>query len=135
MAITNALVTGLLRSPVHRVLSGSTDIVRYVGRRSGTAYRTPTQYATSGDGIVIMAGRPESKTWWRNFRGGHDLDVLLDGTWVPMRGVARVGAENPGPTGPLLDRYLARFPGVARKLPADPVERVRSVILVECRPR
>ena len=134
MSLGNSLVVGLLRSPFHRVLSGSTDAIRYVGRRSGRTVVTPTQFARSADGIVIMAGHPTTKAWWRNFRQGHDLEVLLDGTWVPMRGVARVGAEDPGATAPLLDTYLTRFPRVARTLPADPEARVRSVVLVDCHP-
>jgi hypothetical protein len=135
MSLVNKAVLGLLRSPMHRVLSGSTDAIRFVGRRSGATFVTPTQYVRIGDGVAIMSGRPEMKTWWRNFRQPRDVDVLLRGSWVPMIGVARIGADDPGSTAPLLDAYLARFPKVARSLPADPVERTRSVVLVECQPR
>jgi hypothetical protein len=135
VSVANGFVVGLLGSPLHRLLSGSTDAIRYVGRRSGTTFTTPTQFARLDDGIVILVGRPATKQWWRNFGTTRDLDVLLDGAWVPMRGIARVGAQDPTRVAALLQVYLARFPKVARTLPTDPDERVRSAVLVECHPR
>jgi hypothetical protein len=125
----------LLRSPLHRVLSGSTDVIRYTGRHSGRMITTPTQYARHGDGIVILVGKSEEKSWWRNF---HDeerrIDVLLEGGWVTMSARAIVGAEEPEAAAPLLDAYLARFPR-ARRLLGDGAreEKVRRAVLVSCR--
>ncbi len=135
MTVANRFVVGLLGSPLHRALSGSTDAIRYVGRRSGATFTAPTQYARLPDGVVVMVGRPADKQWWRNFRQERDLDVLLDRRWVPMRGVARVGAEDPDGTAPLLETYLRRFPKVARTLPDDPAERLAAAVLVECHER
>lgn len=44
---------------------------------------TPAQYERLDDDVVILVGRPGSRNWWRNLRGGHDRDahdaaVLLD---------------------------------------------------------
>lgn len=75
--VANAVVATVLRSPVHQLLSRSLDLIRYRGRRSGAELTTPTQYARSGNDIVILVGRPETKTWWRNFRTDHDVDVLV----------------------------------------------------------
>jgi len=124
----------LLRSPLHPVLSGSFDLVRYLGRRSGATFTTPTQYASRNGGIIIMVGTPERKQWWRNFRGGHDLEVLLRGQWVPMRGTAIVGAEDPDAIAPLLASYLACLPKVTRRLP-DGATDPREAVVVWCRPR
>ncbi|MEO6468287.1 MAG: nitroreductase/quinone reductase family protein [Acidimicrobiia bacterium] len=136
MSIGNALVSVLLRSPLHRVLSGSTDLIRYTGRRSGRVITTPTQYATHGDGVVILVGRPEAKQWWRNFSEARDLDVLVRGVWRPMRGRAIVGADEPGTARPLLETYLARFPRAARSVDGTSGdERIQGSVVVECRPR
>jgi hypothetical protein len=80
----NACVSTLLRSPFHRLLSGSTDLIRYRGRRTGREITMPTQYAECGSDVVILAGRPETKTWWKNFRTERDLDLLIRGRWSPM---------------------------------------------------
>jgi hypothetical protein len=125
-----------LESPAHRLLSGSTDVIRYRGQRSGATFSTPTQYARSGDDVIILVGRPETKTWWRNFRHERELDVLIGGRWLPMTGRAVVGADEPETTTPLLDAYLDRFPRTARHLGGTtPESRAREAVVVWCRPR
>ena len=131
MAIQNRIVTVLLRSPFHRMLSRSVDVIRYRGRRTGREFVTPTQYVRHGDDVVILVGRPESKTWWRNFRDGHDLDVLLDRQWVPMRGQVITGAESPEEIAPLVNAYLERFPSARRSLTSG----VSSAVVVLASPR
>ena len=136
MSIGNAVVGALLRSPFHRAMSGSIDLIRYTGRRSGRVITTPTQYATHGDDVVILVGHPESKQWWRNFSEACDVEVLVAGVWRPMRGRALVGADEPETVRPLLETYLARFPRAARSLDGTSSdERVRRSVVVECRPR
>ncbi len=134
MGIVKKLITAGLQSPLHGVLDGSFDLVRYQGRRSGETFITPTQYAAHGDGIVIFVGTPERKTWWRNFRGGRNLEVLLAGRWVPMFGELVVGADEADRIAPLLASYLRRYPKVARHLPQGATE-AGSAIVVWCRPR
>lgn len=135
MAMGNALVGVLLQSPAHRVLSGSTALVRYTGRRSGRRIVTPVQYVTLGDDVIILAARPATKTWWRNFTREGDIEVLVQGTWRPLRARAVSGAEEPATVGPLLDQYLRRFPGAKRSLPGStPAARAAEAVVVWCRP-
>ena len=134
MRIGNAFVAALLRSPLHWVLSGAMDVVRYRGRRSGREHSIPTQYVELGDDVLILVGRPETKQWWRNFREDREVDVLVRGTWRPMIGRAVVGAEEPAALAALLDVYLARFPKAARTL-GDEESRVDHAVMVRCRPR
>ncbi|MFZ4519483.1 MAG: nitroreductase/quinone reductase family protein [Microthrixaceae bacterium] len=136
MTVANRVVRVILASPAHRLLSGSTDVVRYRGRRTGATHETPTQYARLDEGLVILVGTPGKKTWWRNFRAERDLDVLVRGEWLPMVGRAVVGAEDPDAVAPLLDAYLARFPKTARLFGgATGSERDRQAVVVHCQPR
>ena len=136
MSVGNTIVSGLLRSPLHRILSGSTDLIRYTGRRSGRQFTTPTQYARLGDEVLILVGRPDTKTWWRNFRTDRNIDVLLQRRWVPMTARAVIGAEDPETITPLLDAYLKRFPRAARVLDDhDTGSRSPRAVIVWCRPR
>ena len=137
MPAGNALVAAILRSPLHRVLSGAVGLVRYEGRRSGRTFTTPIQYALPGDGrLVIMVGQPEAKRWWRNFVEPHDLEVLVRGTWRPMRGVAVRGAADPSEARALLDAYVARFPKAGRTLgEGSEDDRIARAVLVRCDPR
>jgi F420H(2)-dependent quinone reductase len=136
MKVGNAFVAAVLRSPFHRLLSGSVDLVRYTGRRSGRTITTPTQYARLGDDIVILVGRPETKTWWRNFREDRDLDVLVRGQWLAMTGRLVDGHRDLDGVAPLVDAYLKRFPRAAKQLgDGSPEERARNAVVVWCRPR
>lgn len=136
MGFGNRVVMMLLRSPLHGVLSGSTDVVRYTGRRSGRVIATPTQYVAEGDGLVILVGRPESKRWWRNFREERPVEVLVRGRWRPMQARAVVGADEPDEAARLLALYLARFPRAAKALAGGtPSAQAAAAVLVRCRPR
>ncbi len=136
MSFANRVVCKLLESPAHRLMSRSTDVIRYKGRRSGRTFATPTQYAAYGDGLVIFVGRPDTKTWWRNFSNDGDIDVLVAGDWRAMTARAVVSADEPGTIGPLLDAYLRRFPRAGRLLDPTTDASARSdAVVVWCRPR
>ena len=113
----------------HRLFSGSMDIVRYTGQRTGKTISTPTQYAVYGDDVIVLVGHPQAKTWWRNFRHDRDVDVLVRGRWRAMKGRVVSGSEEPDTIAPLLDAYAARFPKAV-----STTDR-RQALLVWCRPR
>ncbi len=135
MALYNRLVAAVLQSPIHRVLSGSTDLVRYRGRRSGRVFTTPTQYVRRGDEVIILVGDPWRKKWWRNFEPGRELELLLAGEWVTMLARAHVGSDDPELVRPLVRAFLERFPRAEKGLEGkNEGERVRNVVVVLCRP-
>lgn len=135
MALSNSVVEKILTSPAHRILSGSTVLIRYQGRRTGATYTTPVQYADAHVGLVVLVGKPDTKTWWRNFTDMGQLQVLLAGTWVPMTAHALRGSEDPEAVEPLLRSYAIRFPKVVKSLDGDTLEeRVRGAVVVWLRP-
>lgn len=135
MGFANTVVEKILQSPAHPILSGSTVLIRYTGRRTGTEYTTPVQYADAHHGLVVMVAEPETKTWWRNFTEMGQLQVLLAGTWVPMTAHALRGADEPDAVEPLLRSYAIRFAKVAKSLDGNSLEeRVRNTVVVWLRP-
>jgi len=111
--LVNPVVRGILRSPLHRLLSRSLLLVTYQGRRTGRSFTTPVMYAADGDGgVVIVPGWAERKRWWRNLRGAAPVRLLVRGQTVDGWGVVvtdhaeRVAA---------LRAYLARYPRAARQ--------------------
>jgi F420H(2)-dependent quinone reductase len=136
MPIGNSIVSALLRSPFHPVLSGSTDLIRYTGRRSARQFTTPTQYALHGDDVIILVGRPDTKKWWRNFVDERDIEVLIRGRWILMTARAVVGADEPTTIAPLLRAYVHRFPKAARSIGGGGDEaRAQHAVVVWCHPR
>lgn len=136
MGIGNQFVSALLQSPLHRILSGSTDLIRYTGRTSGRTFSTPTQYARHGDDFLILVGRPATKTWWKNFRTEHELDLLIQGQWLPMSAHAVSGKEDMEETARLTNVYFERFPRAAKALgTGSSAERTRQTVIVRCSAR
>jgi hypothetical protein len=131
----NSVVERILQSPAHRLLSGTTVLVRYRGRRTGAEHTLPVQFADTHHGLVVLVGDPDTKTWWRNFDEMGQVSVLVRGQWVPMTAHALRVAVDPDAVTPLLRSYAARFPKVVKRLDGDTLEeRVRSAVVVWLRP-
>lgn len=130
MRLANRALEALLRSPVHRLFSSGIGVVRYRGRQSGRVFTTPVQYAQRGETIIIVVGRPRTKTWWRNFRRGHDMEFLRRGRWLRLRAEVVLGSEQPDEANALLDVYLQRFPKAARRLPDTTAARSNDLVIV-----
>ena len=71
--LTNTMPRLILRSPIHRVMSGKYTIITFRGRTSGRTYTTPVAYAFDGDAVVVSTDSP----WWRNLEGGRDVVLRL----------------------------------------------------------
>jgi hypothetical protein len=122
--VHNRLVLRLLRSSMHRALSGSLVALRVRGVTTGRTFELPVQYAAQRDGLVVVPGRPDSKRSWRILVEPACVEVLLGGHWVLGEAVVL----RPGDPGhdTALTAYRDRWPKV--RLPDDiPVVGVRLV--------
>lgn len=75
-------------NPIQRLWAGKVPamaIVEHVGRRSGTAYRTPVNLHRTADGFAVVLYYGPDRDWVRNLRAagggtlvhrGHRLDVV-----------------------------------------------------------
>lgn len=112
----NRLVLRLLGSLLGRWLGRSVLGLEVTGRVSGRRYRLPVQYADGPDGLVVVPGRPATKTWWRNLGPEpRAVRVLRDGRWTPAR--ARVSRPGDASYSSAAAAYLHRWPRTT--LPAD----------------
>lgn len=74
--IANPVVKRVLRSPLHRLLSGRVMLLTVTGRKSGRTYTVPVGRHEAGDGAFLVSADGE---WRHNLRGGADVRVTLDG--------------------------------------------------------
>lgn len=81
----NPVLQTLLRSPMHRPVSGRLALITYTGRRSGRQYTIPVLYRQQGNEVTIAVALPDRKVWWRNLQG-EGARVLLH-----IRGQTRQG--------------------------------------------
>jgi hypothetical protein len=75
----NPIMKGLLRSPLHRLLSGTLMLLTYTGRKTGTPYTIPIGYFV-WDTDELMAF--SSARWWMNVRDGMPVTLLVKGRQV-----------------------------------------------------
>jgi deazaflavin-dependent oxidoreductase (nitroreductase family) len=116
--LANPPLRAVLRSPLHRVCSGSLLVLSYTGRHSGKWYSIPLQYAVAGDELVLVAAHASDKAWWRNFAEAAPVTITLGGH--RRRAVAELAHGLPQSSG--LAAFRARFP---RTLLGDDFEVVR----------
>jgi hypothetical protein len=120
--IVNPVVRGLLHSPAHRLLSGSVLLLGYTGRRSGARRELPAMYALLGNLFVVVAGQPDTKTWWRNFAGDvRPVTVTMAGRQNNCR--ARLLEPRTAEYQLAVDAYRERYPRV-------PVEDAAPVLVL-----
>ncbi len=75
----NPLIVGILRSPVHWLLSPGLMLLTVTGRRSGRRYTIPVGYQRDADGITVMISEARSKSWWRNYREPGAVELRVRG--------------------------------------------------------
>jgi len=80
----NHIVRFMLRSPLHGIMSSSTMLLTYTGRKSGKKYTLPIGYLRQDDTLTTITSR--SRVWWRNLRRGADVTVLMQGKQYKAHG-------------------------------------------------
>ena len=140
--LINPTMRLLLRSPLHRLVSGSLMLIGFTGRRSGRRYVTPVRYVRAGE--TIRCFTTKDTQWWRNLKGGAAVTLRIAGRDLPYQAVA-IDADPARTRAALLD-YLRAFPQDAAyhdvrigpdrlPLPADLERAAQHAVLVEARAR
>lgn len=71
----NDFMGWVLRSPFHGVLSDGMMLITVTGCKTGKKYTTPVGYYREGGDLWVITSR--DRTWWKNLRGGADVELLL----------------------------------------------------------
>jgi hypothetical protein len=103
-SVRDGFVAAVLRSPLHRLLSGSLLLISFTGRRTGQEHTRPVMFAEDAGGLIVLVGRAEQKVWWRNLAERAPVRVRLRGR--KLEGYGEVAKQDSA----LAERYIARFP-------------------------
>jgi deazaflavin-dependent oxidoreductase (nitroreductase family) len=90
----NGLISWLLRSPLHGLVSKSILLIEVKGRKSGQAISVPVNYIRDGNTLWVISLR--RRKWWRNLIGGAAVNVRLAGRDSKGRGRAITDAAEVG---------------------------------------
>lgn len=99
----NPVVTKLLDSRFHGVLSDSVLVLHITGKRSGKLMRVPASYAPRGPYLDVFT----PARWAHNLEWGQSIELLLRGTHC--RATVRT-ERNPMAVGKALRRFLRAVP-------------------------
>jgi F420H(2)-dependent quinone reductase len=80
----NPLIVGLLRSPLHRLLSYRILVLSFRGRTTGRRFTLPVSYERQGATLLVYTRHG----WWKNLRGGVPVQVVLRGHTLDARAEA-----------------------------------------------
>jgi hypothetical protein len=106
---TNTPVIWILKSPLHRLASGSILLITYTGRKSGKTYTVPVNYMRQANELLVTSKR--ERTWWRSLLGGAPVHIRLVGKDYPGTGLA---VTEPTEVLKYLEDYLRQSPQTAR---------------------
>ncbi len=105
----NPIMRGLLRSPLHFIVSKNMMLMSYSGRKSGKSYTVPMNYLENGEVLYTISSR--DRVWWRNLRGGGDVTLRLRGEDVPAWAETIEGQTEVANS---LNLYLKKAPQLAK---------------------
>lgn len=79
--ILNRLLGPILRLPLHSPLDKDPISITYAGSGSGRSFLL-VQQVQSGNQLIVIAGKPQSKSLWRDFQSQQKADVIFQGRQV-----------------------------------------------------
>lgn len=101
--LMNRIMTWLLRSPLHRMVSGSILTLTFTGRKSGKRYTTPLSYTRQGAELIVFT----HGSWWKNLQGGAPVTARVQGR--DIAGHAEAFAGDPATILPYLRTHLTQL--------------------------
>jgi hypothetical protein len=108
----NAIITAILRSPMHALLSLNLMLITYTGRKSGRRVTVPVTYVRDADTLWVISKR--ERAWWRSLIGGAEVTLRLRGKAVVTSADAIVDDLETKIAG--LTLYVKEYPDVGKAI-------------------
>lgn len=98
----NTVMTVLLRSPLHFLVSEKTMLITFKGHKSGKTHTTPVSYLKEGNIVSLFT----HSQWWKNFAEAAPVTLRIKGK--KLKGTAHAVSEDNAAIATVLTRHLAR---------------------------
>ena len=105
----NPIMSWMIRSPLHFMVSKNMMLMTYTGWKSGKSYTTPMNYLAMNGGLYTNSYR--DRVWWRNLRCGAEVTLHLRGEEVPAQSEV---IEDHAAVADALKQYLETAPQLAK---------------------
>ena len=123
----NRFMVRLMSSPLAGLAGGNVVLIRYKGHTSGLDRALPVNAWNYENGLLIRVGRPEQKSWWRNFRTAWPIEIVRRGRVTKGTGLAVDGGTERGRQ--IAADYFSTHRGAAKRagLPRLPKRQRRTL--------
>ena len=71
----NKIMLGILRSPIHSMISNGIMILGFKGAKSGKTFSTPVNYMEIDSKIYVMSDR--TRIWWKNIKTNPEVEMYI----------------------------------------------------------
>jgi hypothetical protein len=105
--LQNPMMKWLLASPAHFLTSDWYLLMSVTGKKSGQVYTMPVQYKQVAHRLTIISSKDYQ--WWRNLRGGANVDLVLRGNPVHAYATVSESLED------VLAAYDLLYPTLAKE--------------------
>ena len=109
--LLNPIMRGLLRSPIHGVVSSNIAILHFKGRQTGRWMNTPLSYMRDGNTVRLLSSG--NTLWWKNFRDG-PVGVELEIQGSHFRGAAALYEGDSAQARDGIRKFIAAVPRDAK---------------------
>jgi hypothetical protein len=120
--VGNPIMTAILRSPMHPMLSRSVMLLTVPGRRTGKWYTVPVGYVSQDGALDVMVANRQAKAWWRSLEGGAWVVLVLRGRVLAARAEALTYERDARSFTSALRNYVAKNRQGARAIGIRDVE-------------
>jgi hypothetical protein len=105
--LLNPVMRGMLRSPLHTIVSKNIAILHFTGRKSGKAFNTPLSYMREGNTVRFLSST--ETLWWQNLRGDA-VPVEVEAQRQRMRGTATLLVGDSEALRSAVSKFIAAVP-------------------------
>ena len=98
----NKIMSTVLRSPLHGMVSKSIMLITFTGRKSGKTYTTPISYTRDGNLVTAFT----HAKWSRNLVGGAPVSLRIKNK--PLQGEADVVSDDKDAIATALNSHLSQ---------------------------
>jgi hypothetical protein len=109
--LLNPVMRGLLRSPIHGVISSNIAILHFKGRQTGRWMNTPLSYMRDGNTVRLLSSG--NTRWWKNFRNG-PVAVELEVRGTHFEGAAALYEGDSAQARDGIRKFIAAVPRDAK---------------------
>ena len=117
--LVNPPIRALMKSRFGRLLGANLVLIGYRGKQSGLLREVPVGFVADGPNMLVLVGHADGKRWWRNMRGGADVDLHVEGRELTGHAVALEGRKAPAAVAAALGRFVAANPSARRSFGLD----------------